>query len=92
LRSRGRPMSTVTYCPMRPGDGVIIAIRSARLHEAGDDAQERAFPAAGRAEKAKKLVPGNRDFEPFERTHPAVLSFVGMANTARLDHEERWWQ
>ena len=30
LRSRGRSISTVTYCPIRPGDGVMIAIRSAR--------------------------------------------------------------
>ena len=30
LRSRGRSRSTVTYWPIWPGDGVMIAIRSAR--------------------------------------------------------------
>jgi hypothetical protein len=60
-----------------------------RFHQSGDDAQERALAASGRAEEAKELVSRNGDLETFERAHPAVLPFVGMIDAGRLDREAR---
>src|SRR5262249_50179964 len=58
-----------------------------RLHEPGDNAQERAFSAARGTKQAEKLIARDRDLEILKRVHPAVLALIGVVNTDRLDDD-----
>src|SRR5207244_12825960 len=60
-----------------------------RLHQSGDDAQERTLAAPGGAEHAEEFVARDRDLEVLERTHPAVLPLIGVVDAIRLDDEVR---
>src|SRR5262249_30767606 len=62
-----------------------------RLHQSGDDPQEGALAASGRAEHAQEFVARDRDLEILKCARPTVLPLIGVADAARLDDEVRRW-